>query len=206
LFYIINISKQTHFRNKNNSESLTFIIRSKYYNTISITNKPFETNLNFNKNIKIKKYNFINNYENIYKATYLFIFFIISIQITYSYKIYTYENITDYVRNFNNKELKIYDKYIKVYEKNQSLSKSKVLKIKKDFFHSYYCRSNICVQVDTNSLPLIFIEIPDKDGNIKRYISKSYRYDEIESFRYSTIESGSDNNSFSTIVFLIHNV
>jgi len=136
----------------------------------------------------------------------IYLFFIISIQITYSYKIYTYENITDYVRNFNNKELKIYDKYIKVYEKNQSLSKSKVLKIKKDFFHSYYCRSNICVQVDTNSLPLIFIEIPDKDGNIKRYISKSYRYDEIESFRYSTIESGSDNNSFSTIVFLIHNV
>jgi len=91
----------------------------------------------------------------------------------------------------------VYKKYIKVYDKNQILNKSKVLKIRNDFFHSYYCKSNICIQVDSKSLPLLFIEIPDEDGNIKRYISKSYRYNDIKSFRYSTIESGNGNNFIS---------
>ena len=64
----------------------------------------------------------------------IYLIYIISIQIVYSYKLYTYENITNYVENYDNEELEVYKKYIKVYDKNQILNKSKVLKIRNDFF------------------------------------------------------------------------
>jgi len=108
----------------------------------------------------------------------LFIY-IINIQISYSYgsndsMIYTYENITDYIRRDKNIH---YSRFIRAYNKNRTVNKTAVLKFKNRFNLSYYCKDDICVEIDRELLP-IYIEIPDKKGNIKGYISKSHRYNE----------------------------
>jgi len=109
------------------------------------------------------------------------ILFIINIQIIYSYGlnnrlVYTYENLTDYLVLADEYSL---NKYISVYNKYQTLNKNKVLKIKNNINLSYYCKNNICVRVDRHNLPE-FVEIPDEKGNIKRYISKSYNYNDLK--------------------------
>ncbi|ORX78458.1 hypothetical protein BCR32DRAFT_282256 [Anaeromyces robustus] len=112
----------------------------------------------------------------------IFFTYIINIQIKYSYELnnitlYTYENITDCKSGTN---------YISVYDKSKILNKNEVLKIKNKFNLSYYCKNDICVEVNRHDLPQ-FIEIPDKEGNIKRYISKSYTYNDLKlkNYRYN---------------------
>ena len=97
----------------------------------------------------------------------------IFIKIIYSYNmnetvIYTYNNIT----TSNAKEDFIY-----IYK--NSLSKEIVLKITDEFYNSYYCKNDICVLMDNEYLKP-FIEIPDKNGNIKLYISKTYTYEYVK--------------------------
>ena len=105
---------------------------------------------------------------------FIILIFIINIRITYSYKLnnkiyYTYDNITDYERCKN---------FIYTFDKNKTLKKKEVLKIKNNVNLSYYCKNNICV-VDVNHEALgQFVEISDENGNIKIYIIKSYRYDD----------------------------
>jgi len=106
----------------------------------------------------------------------IILIFIINIRITYSYKLnnkiyYTYDNITDYERCKN---------FIYTFDKNKTLKKKEVLKIKNNVNLSYYCKNNICVEVNREALPH-FVEIPDENDNVKRYISESYRYDQLKS-------------------------
>jgi len=108
--------------------------------------------------------------------------FIINIKEIYSYEsngnlFYTYENITDYLIFANKFDL---DKCTAVYDKNKTLNKTEVLKIKNVEYLSYYCRNDICVQVKSGK-KYGFVEIPDKNGNIKRYISRSCTYDNLKS-------------------------
>jgi len=112
----------------------------------------------------------------------VFFTYIINIQIKYSYGLnniilYTYENITD---------CKGSSDYIYVYDKSKTLNKKEILKIKNKFNLSYYCKNDICVEVNRDAL-LQFVEIPDKEGNIRRYISKSYTYDDLKlkNYRYN---------------------
>ncbi|ORX64262.1 hypothetical protein BCR32DRAFT_287210 [Anaeromyces robustus] len=112
----------------------------------------------------------------------VFFTYIINIQIKYSYglnniTLYTYENITD---------CEVSPNYIYVYDKSKILNKNEVLKIKNKFNLGYYCKNDICVEVNRDIL-LPFVEIPDKEGNIKRYISKSYTYYDLKlkNYRYN---------------------
>jgi len=54
---------------------------------------------------------------------------------------------------------------MKAYDKNHTLSRTEVLKIKNNINLSYYCKNNICVEVERDFLPE-FVEIPDEKGNI----------------------------------------
>jgi len=115
----------------------------------------------------------------------IILIFIINIRITYSYKLnnkiyYTYDNITDFEDCEN---------FIYIYDKNKTLKKKEVLKIKNKINLSYYCKNNICVEVDREALGQ-FVEIPDENGNMKIYISKSYRYDQLKSTELSYKISG----------------
>ena len=38
---------------------------------------------------------------------------------------------------------------------------------------NYYCKNDICVELNSNSLP-VYVEFPDEKGNIKGYITDSY--------------------------------
>ncbi|ORX79160.1 hypothetical protein BCR32DRAFT_246613 [Anaeromyces robustus] len=91
----------------------------------------------------------------------VFFTYIINIQIKYSYglnniTLYTYENITDCEASPN---------YIYVYDKSKILNKNEVLKIKNKFNLGYYCKNDICVEVNRDIL-LPFVEIPDKEDII----------------------------------------
>jgi len=87
-------------------------------------------------------------------------------------KIYTYDNITDYIYNYN---------YIYQYDDSQIRNKSDVLEIEDEnsLGMSYICKNDICTEIDRNDMKF-FIEIPDKNKNIKGYIMNSYNYDSIE--------------------------
>jgi len=113
----------------------------------------------------------------------------INIKKSYSYELnddilfYNYENLTDYL-NFASQHY--LSSFTSVYHKDKTLNKNEVLKIKDKFYLSYYCRNNICVQVNCNYLPA-FVEIPDEKGNIKRYISETIFYNDFKSNKYSAI-------------------
>jgi len=119
------------------------------------------------------------------KQLILFIY-IVSIQIFYSNGLntvffYTYENITDYIVLANKYH---FDTHIIEYDKYNTLNKRKVLKFKNHINLSYYCKDDICVRVDRNNFPE-FVEIPDKNGNIKTYISRSFSYEDLKLHTYS---------------------
>ena len=61
--------------------------------------------------------------------------------------------------------------------KKKVLKKTDILKSKESLYVSYFCKNDICTQVNTDFLKK-FVEIPDEKGNIKRYISESYSYNE----------------------------
>ncbi|ORX49672.1 hypothetical protein BCR36DRAFT_412649 [Piromyces finnis] len=63
------------------------------------------------------------------------------------------------------------------------LYQTEVLKIKNNHNLRYYCKNNICVEVERYALPE-FVEIPNENGNIKRYISKSFTYNELKYIFY----------------------
>ena len=105
--------------------------------------------------------------------------------------IYTYENVTKYIDHIVKNQLFLIS-YINIYNKNKTLNKSKVLKIKNKFNLSYLCKNDICVKVEYISMPK-FVEIPDGKGNIKRYISKSYTYRDLKLHNYDTIKSVEPN-------------
>jgi len=109
----------------------------------------------------------------------IYLIYIVNVQKIYSHelrniKIFTHENITDY---------KGTNQYLYKYDENQIINKNEVLKIRNEINLSYYCKNNNCIKVDRHYLPK-FIEFPDKEGNIKRYISKSYNYNDLESDDY----------------------
>ncbi|KAL6599991.1 hypothetical protein U3516DRAFT_845148, partial [Neocallimastix sp. 'constans'] len=84
--------------------------------------------------------------------------------------LYTYENITSF---------KNYDEYVNISNSNRTLKKSEILKIKNKHSLTYFCKNDICTQVNTNYLKL-FVEIPDQDGNKKIYIVKTYKYNDLD--------------------------
>ncbi|ORX51030.1 hypothetical protein BCR36DRAFT_397246 [Piromyces finnis] len=63
-------------------------------------------------------------------------------------------------------------------DKNKVLNKTEVLKLK-NFYISYFCKNDICTEVNTNFLKQ-FVEIPDDKGNIKRYISSACTYQKLK--------------------------
>jgi len=114
-----------------------------------------------------------------YTKQFIYYIYIFNILIIYSYGlndtiIYTYENITTYNRD---------EYFFKGYDKNHTLSRNEVLKIKNSINLSYYCKNNICVEVDRDLMPE-FIEFPDEKGNIKLYISNSYTYNDLKLNEY----------------------
>jgi len=116
----------------------------------------------------------------------IYFIYVINIQIVYSYNLYTYENITHYTSIEGNKVIINYKRYINVYDKDRTLSKSEVLRLKNKFYDSYYYKNKICVRVDSQSLPL-FVEIPDEYHIIRRYICKSFSYNDFKLGNYFTI-------------------
>ena len=84
-------------------------------------------------------------------------------------KIYTPENYTDFLKI---QKGYYHDSYILIYDKEKTLSKTEVLKLKNKHL-SYYCKNDICVEIEREILP-VYVEIPDENGNIKGYISVAY--------------------------------
>jgi len=120
----------------------------------------------------------------------IFFIYIFSNQINYSYGsddliVYTYENITDYISKIEYAKSSL---FIRVYDKDRTLNKIEVLKLKNHHYYSYYCKNNICVQINRNNLPE-YVEIPDDKGNIKGYISDSYSYEDLKLGNYRNIIS-----------------
>jgi len=104
------------------------------------------------------------------KKIILFLYIVYFFKIIYTYNtnetvLYTYNNITTCDK---------VGKFIYIYK--HSISKERVLNITDQFYNGYYCKNDICVLTDYDySKP--FIEIPDINGNIKLYISKTYSYE-----------------------------
>jgi len=59
------------------------------------------------------------------------------------------------------------------------LTKDEVLNITNRYYISFYCKDNICVSTDYNYNDSI-IEIPDENGNKKKYITHTCTYDDIK--------------------------
>ncbi|OUM61351.1 hypothetical protein PIROE2DRAFT_12644 [Piromyces sp. E2] len=133
----------------------------------------------------------------------IFFICIFNNQISYSYGIndfllYTYENITDYINNY---EYIQYNNNIQIYNKNRTLNKTEVLKLKHHHYIGYYCKNDICVEVDVNYLPK-YIEIPYEKGNIKSYISKSYNYKDLKLGEHHDIVMLENPIEFCTDIFI----
>jgi len=60
---------------------------------------------------------------------------------------------------------------------NSYMTKDEVLKIKNNYYISFYCKDNICVEANY-SYSQYTIDIPDVNGNVTSYIVKTCRYDE----------------------------
>jgi len=113
-----------------------------------------------------------------YTKILFFLIYIINIMSIYSleYNIteyYTYDNITDNINNYE---------YIYRYNESQIRSKSEVLEIEEQYSlgMTFICKNDICTKLDFSYPGKFFIEIPDKNKNIKRYIINSYDYDSIK--------------------------
>ncbi|KAG4104487.1 hypothetical protein H8356DRAFT_927033, partial [Neocallimastix lanati (nom. inval.)] len=65
---------------------------------------------------------------------------------------------------------------------SQIKNKSEVLEIEDEYSlgKSFICKNVICTKIDCKYMKL-FVKIPDKSKNIKRYITESYNYDRIKS-------------------------
>lgn len=118
----------------------------------------------------------------------IFFIYIINNQINYSYGsdesfFYTYENITDYISKDDTIQ---YSNRIRIYDKNRTLNKTEVLKLRNQHYLSYYCKNDICVEINYEVFPL-YVEIPDEKGNIKGYISKSFSYKDFKHDNYIQI-------------------
>jgi len=99
--------------------------------------------------------------------------------------LYTYNNITTHpkVGNF-------------VYTYKSFLSKERVLNITDEFYGGYFCKNDICVSMDYQ-YEKPFIEIPDINGNIKLYISKTYLYKDVKLNNPINKECHSNNTCIS---------
>jgi len=117
------------------------------------------------------------SYKNFLIPKILLFIYILNIQKVYSFELndslfYTYENITKYEKSWY---------YTYFYDENQISKKSEILKIKNNYYLSYFCKNDICTEIDRDDFRY-FVEIPDKNNNKKLYIIKTYRYDEIQSY------------------------
>jgi len=83
---------------------------------------------------------------------------------------YTYDNITDYIDN----SIHIYQ-----YDESRIRNKSEVLEIENSLGMSFICKNDICTEIDREYMKS-FVEIPDKNKNIKRYIRRSFNYNNIK--------------------------
>jgi len=88
-------------------------------------------------------------------------------------EIYTYDNITDYTNN---------SIHLSQYNESQIMKKTEILKNNNGL--NYLCKDDICTKIDIKNWKLSFVEIPDKNKNIKIYIKKSYTYNKIKSHKY----------------------
>jgi len=57
------------------------------------------------------------------------------------------------------------------------INKNEVLKITNEYFISFYCKDEICILVNVNYDA--FIELPNKNGDIQKYITGTCRIDNI---------------------------
>jgi len=88
---------------------------------------------------------------------------------------YTYDNITDFIDSST---------HLTQYDESQIRNKAEVLKPENNIYSSYLCKDDICTNIDIKNRKLFFVEIPNKNKNIKRYIRKSYNYKSITSRKY----------------------
>jgi len=72
----------------------------------------------------------------------------------------------------------IYIQFVNAYKKGVVLRKDEVLKITNEYYISFFCKNDTCVSVDGYSDRTI--EIPDENGNLIKYISLTFPYDEIK--------------------------
>ncbi|ORX41832.1 hypothetical protein BCR36DRAFT_587695 [Piromyces finnis] len=72
----------------------------------------------------------------------------------------------------------IYFQFASANELNEVLSKKEVLNITNEFFISYYCKDDICVKTD-NEYKEKFVEIPDKNERVIKYIVDTCSSEEI---------------------------
>lgn len=87
-----------------------------------------------------------------------------------------FQTVHSYVRNITINSEYISENYIQEYSKN-AVSKD-IISMSNNYGHNYYCRDNNCISFK-NDNPKMYIEFPDENGNIKKYILKTCPYEDI---------------------------
>ena len=79
-----------------------------------------------------------------------------------------------------------YIQFGNTYEEGRVLSKDEVLKIKNEYFLSFFCKNDTCVSTSYDYGDYI-IEIPDGNGNMIKYITETCTYDELKTYNSGCI-------------------
>jgi len=88
-----------------------------------------------------------------------------------------FQTVYSYVRNITVNSKNISENYIQEYS-NNDIPKDTISMDNTNYRYNYYCRDNNCISfINDNSK--IYIEFPDENGNIKKYILKTCPYEDI---------------------------
>jgi len=83
------------------------------------------------------------------------------------------------------------------------ITKDEVLKITNEYYISYYCKNDICSLTDYNYIKS-YIEIPDNNGNLIKYISDTCAYKHIQSKKCYTVKCNKDIECLSNKCYKNH--
>jgi len=83
------------------------------------------------------------------------------------------------------------------------LTKEEVIKITNEYYISYYCKNDICVLTDYNYAN-DYIEFPDNNGNLIKYISNTCSYNNIETDNCYSINCNNDKDCLSNKCYKSH--
>jgi len=89
-----------------------------------------------------------------------------------------------------------YIQLVNTYELNKVLSKNDVLKITNEYHLNFYCKNDICVST-YHDCRNPYIEIPNENGNLTKYITDTCQYNDIKLNKCNSEKCTSDSECLS---------